>query len=429
MICFSLLNKRGLIMSSMTVVGGHKLTGRVTASGAKNALLPILAASIMLDGETNLTNAPYLGDVNIMLRMLTSLGIRAEELQHDCIHIVNQKKIRHIAPYDLVTAMRASFFVAGPLLAKTGFAKVPMPGGCSIGTRPIDIHLDGFKALGADIHIEHGFVQLAAKAIKGTTFKLPFPSVGATENLMMAASLAQGDTVLENVACEPEIVDLAHFLNQAGANISGAGTSTITIQGVQSLSGISSYSVIPDRIEVGTFMIAAAITAGDIVIQNACYDHVAVLAEKLIDMGADITHDSNSITVKCSGRLVARDFVTEPYPGFPTDMQSQMMTLLSVSEGKSKIKEAIFENRYMHVPELVRMGADIKVDKEYAFIKGVSKLSAADVRSTDLRASASMVIAGLVAEGQTKVHGLKHLRRGYHNLAEKLISLGAEIYQ
>ena len=416
-------------MASMDIVGGVPLKGTVYASGAKNALLPILAASVMLDGETNLKNAPYLGDVNIMLRMLTSLGIRAEHLPNDCIHIVNQKKVRHIAPYDLVTAMRASFFVAGPLLAKTGFAKVPMPGGCSIGTRPIDIHLQGFEALGAEINIEHGFVQLKTKEIRGTKFKLPFPSVGATENLMMAACLGRGTTVFENTACEPEIVDLANFLNAAGAKITGAGSPTISVEGVSSLRGISLYSVIPDRIEVGTFMIAAAITSGDIVIKNACYDHVSLLGEKLKLMGVDVEHDIDSIRVSSKGRLKAIDFDTEPYPGFPTDMQSQMMTLLSISEGKSKIKESIFENRYMHVPELKRMGADIKVDKEYAFIKGVESLSAAEVRSTDLRASASMVLAGLVAKGRSKVHGLKHLRRGYHNLAEKLIGLGAEIYQ
>ncbi len=416
-------------MPSMEIVGGKPLKGEVIASGAKNALLPILAASVMLDGETNLKNSPYLGDVNIMLRMLTALGIRAEHLPNDCIHIFNHKKIRHIAPYDLVTAMRASFFVAGPLLAKTGFAKVPMPGGCSIGTRPIDIHLQGFEALGAEINIEHGFVQLKTKEIRGTKFKLPFPSVGATENLMMAACLGRGETVFENVAREPEIVDLANFLNQAGAKIEGAGSQTITIQGVQSLQGIASYSVIPDRIEVGTFMIAAAITSGNIIIKNACYDHVSLLGEKLKLMGVNIEHDDTSISISSSGKLKAIDLVTEPYPGFPTDMQSQMMTLLSVSEGKSKIKEAIFENRYMHVPELKRMGADIKLDKEYAFIKGVDFLSGAEVRSTDLRASASMVLAGLVAKGRSKIHGLKHLNRGYHNLAEKLMQLGAEIYQ
>ncbi|RAP29815.1 UDP-N-acetylglucosamine 1-carboxyvinyltransferase [Candidatus Marinamargulisbacteria bacterium SCGC AG-414-C22] len=416
-------------MPKMEVIGGERLVGDVTASGAKNAVLPILAACILLDGETNLTNAPYLGDVNIMLRMLSALGMRAEHLTNDEIHIRNDKKLRHIAPYDLVTAMRASFFVAGPLLAKTGFAKVPLPGGCSIGSRPVDIHLDGFKALGADVSIEHGFVQIKAKSLKGANIRLAFPSVGATENLMMAASLAKGETVLTNVAKEPEIVDLAEFLIAAGAQIEGAGTGTIRIQGVQSLNGLPSYSVIPDRIEVGTLMIAAAITAGEVTIHKTSYDHIASLAQLLLKMGVTVEQRDTSIFVSSTGEFLPVNFETEPYPGFPTDMQAQMMSLLCVAKGKSRIKEAIFENRFMHVSELIRMGAKIEIDNQYAFITGVPNLSGAEVRITDLRAGAALVLGGLVADGRSIIHGLKHLRRGYHHLAEKLITLGANIIQ
>lgn len=416
-------------MSRLTIEGGKPLVGTVRAVGAKNAVLPILAGAIMLDGETSIRNVPYLMDVNSMLRMLNALGIRAEYYHHDGVRIWNNRKIRHIAPYDLVTAMRASFFVAGPIVAKTGYAKVPLPGGCSIGTRPVDIHLQGFEKLGATVGIEHGFVGIKAKQLVGAVIPLPFPSVGATENLMMAASLAKGSTVIENAACEPEIEDLANFLMAAGAQIQGAGTSRIEIQGVSALKGIASYNVIPDRVEVATLLIAGAITGGEVTVENANPDHITFLLDSLRQCGFTVTSQGTSIHLKSHGRIQPFSFKTEPYPGFPTDMQAQMMALLSLADGESVIEEAIFENRFMHAPELVRMGAKIEISGRRAVIRGVQALSGADVKITDLRAGAALILAGLVAQGHTTVYGLKHLVRGYDNLPAKLKSLGARILE
>lgn len=411
----------------MQIHGGRQLKGTVKASGSKNAILPILAASIMLDGETTLKNISNLGDVKIMVRMLNSLGVRTEYLFDDDVHILNNKKIKHIAPYELVTAMRASFFVAGPILARTGYAKIPMPGGCTIGTRPVDIHLQGFEALGAQISIEHGFVQFKAKKLKGTYFKLPFPSVGATENLMMAACLAEGETILDNVAKEPEIEDVGHFLIQAGAKIQGLGTQKITITGVQSLSGIKDYYVIPDRIEVATLLVAGAITNGHVTVTDAKKDHLEAFLDQLKLIGFGIETTVNSISLSSKGCFEGVDLITKPYPGFPTDLQAQMMSLLTLSTGKSVIQEAIFENRFMHVNELVRMGAKIQIENDQAIISGVDSLSGADVKASDLRAGAALVCAGLAANGKTVIYDTHHITRGYCNLIQKLQTLGANI--
>ena len=411
---------------SARITGGKTLKGKIGVSGAKNAVLPVLASTIMLGGETTLLNIPPIGDINSMVRMLNSLNIRTEYRSDESIHILNEKKVRHIAPYELVTAMRASFFVAGPLLAKTGFAKVPLPGGCSIGLRPVDIHIQGFEKLGVEINFEHGFVEFSALNLKGNQIDLPFPSVGATENIMMAACLAKGETVIRNSAREPEIVDLANFLIQAGALIEGAGSSTIHVQGVQSLSGVKDYFVIPDRIEIGTLLIAGGITGGDIEIENVNSSYLSSITDMLTEAGLIISYQDNNVRCSANGDIHPVNIVTEPHPGFPTDMQAQMMTLLTASSGQSVIKENIFENRFMHVHELIRMGALITIDGQSATIQG-GKLSAADVKITDLRAGAALVLAGLIAEGKTTVHGLHHLNRGYYNLIGKLRKLGAEI--
>jgi UDP-N-acetylglucosamine 1-carboxyvinyltransferase len=413
-------------MSKLKIEGGHRLSGTVSASGAKNSALPILAGSILLDGATTITNIPLLKDVNMMIRILNAIGVRTEYIEPHQVKITNNKRIKHIAPYDLVTEMRASFFVAGPILAKNGYAKIPLPGGCSIGSRPIDLHLKGFKALGAKVCVEHGFVEIKAAKLKGTRIYLDFPSVGATENIMMAASLAEGDTVIENAAREPEIIDLANFLNSAGGKVSGAGTSVINVTGVSSLRGIS-HRVIPDRVEAGTLIIAAAMTGGDVTVTNVLTSHMEPLLQKLHEAGLKMQNNETTVRVIGNGELQSVDIETLPFPGFPTDMQAQMMSLLCISKGSSIIKETIFENRFMHAHELKRMGASIKMENRHAYITGVESLSGADVKITDLRAGAALILAGLVADGYTTVYGLSHLNRGYDNLSGKLKSLGANI--
>lgn len=413
------------MMTRLTMEGGAVLNGCVAASGAKNAALPILAACIMFEGDTSLTNVPFLNDVSIMIRMLNALGVHTEYYNNDEVKISNYQKVRHIAPYELVTAMRASFFVAGPILARTGFAKVPLPGGCSIGARPVDIHLKGFRELGADISMEHGFVQLHAKRLKGANITLDFPSVGATENLMMAACLSEGETCINNAAREPEIDDLAHILIAAGGQISGVGTSCLTIQGVPSLKGVKNYRVIPDRVEAGTLLIAGAITGGDVTVTDMNPIHLSAVLRVMKQCGIDLEVGEDWVRVKPSGRPNAVGFSTEPHPGFPTDMQAQMMTLLCVADGESVVEEHIFENRFMHARELMRMGAKISLSTHKAIITGVPTLSGAEVQITDLRAGAALILAGLVAQGRTTVYGMKHLKRGYYNLPGKLESLGA----
>jgi UDP-N-acetylglucosamine 1-carboxyvinyltransferase len=420
-------------MSFLKIEGNKKLTGEVSISGAKNAALPILAACIMIDGQTELTHVPYLKDIVNMIRMLNALGVRAEYRTPNKVLIWNEKKVRHIAPYDLITAMRASFFVAGPILAKTGLAKVALPGGCAIGSRPVDIHLKGFKDLGAFVGIEHGFVELRAEKLIGSVVNLDFPSVGATENIMMAATLAEGETTINNAAQEPEIEDLGNFLVSAGAKITGLGTSSIKIIGVPKLTG-TKYEIIPDRIETGTFIIAGLITKGDIIVNRIVPSHIQSLLDKLTECGADLKllntdQKFASIKVTYTKPLQGTEIITEPFPGFPTDMQAQMMSLLTLAKGKSVIKENIFENRFMHVSELMRMGANIKTEHNIAIIEGVDKLSGAEVKMTDLRAGAALVLAGLAAEGYSTIYGLKHLKRGYENLSEKLRNLGAYIVE
>ncbi len=414
--------------SRLTIEGGIPLSGTVKASGAKNAALPILAATILMSGESEILNVPHLKDIVTIIRMLNALGVRAEYHSPNRVKIWNNRKIRHIAPYELVTAMRASFFVAGPLLAKTGYAKVPLPGGCSIGSRPVDIHLKGFKALGATVDIEHGFVEMRCKSLKGTKIYLDFPSVGATENIMMAACLAEGETIIENCAREPEITDLAYCLIAAGAKIEGIDSSTLIVQGVRDLHGVR-HSVISDRVEAGTLLIAGAITHGNITVENVQPDHLAPLLLKLKECDLKLDVGDTYIRVLSNGHIQPTDVETLPFPGFPTDMQAQMMSLLTLANGHSVMKETIFENRFMHAHELVRMGAKIKLDNSYALITGVEKLSGAEVKITDLRAGAALILAGLAAEGKTTVYGLKHLERGYEDLPGKIRSLGGKIFE
>lgn len=413
-------------MAGLEVYGPIPLNGTVAASGAKNAALPLLAATIMMQGTSTLTNVPHLMDVFTMLKMLNALGVRAELHKGNRVTINNTKKVKHIAPYDLVTAMRASFFVAGPLVAYTGFAKVPLPGGCSIGSRPIDIHLKGFERLGISHAIEHGFVEMKAKKLVGDLVHLPFPSVGATENVMMAACLAEGRTEIHNAAREPEITDLGHLLNKAGARVSGHGTAVVTIDGVPALHG-ADHAVVSDRIEAGSLLLAGAITGGDVTVTNVTPEDSRPLLEKLKEAGFAVTTGPDWMRVVAQGPFRGVDIETLPFPGFPTDMQAQMMALLTVSSGTSIIRESIFENRFMHAHELMRMGAKIKLDNRHAIITGVPSLAGAEVKITDLRAGAALILAGLAADGVTSIHGLKHLRRGYDDLPGKLRSLGARI--
>lgn len=412
----------------LEVEGGVPLHGEVVCGGSKNAALPILAACILVEGQYDVSNVPVLLDTHTMVRMLNALDVRAEFHGGNTVKIWNTKRSKSIAPYELVTAMRASFFVAGPILARTGHARVPLPGGCAIGSRPLDLHFKGFKALGAEVGIEHGFVSISASRLKGARIYLDFPSVGATENIMMAATLAEGQTIIENAAQEPEITDLARFLISAGAKIEGAGSSTIVVDGVERLEG-QDYRVISDRVEAGTLMIAGAITGGDITINSVHSDDLEPLIRKLKDCGVEMEIRSDSIRVCGKGPLQAVDIETMPFPGFPTDMQAQMMSLLTLSKGSSIIKESIFENRFMHAHELMRMGADIRLDQNRAVITGVSGLSSAEVKITDLRAGAALILAGLAAKGKTEVYGLQHLRRGYEDLPGQLRELGARIVE
>ncbi|HTY13047.1 MAG TPA: UDP-N-acetylglucosamine 1-carboxyvinyltransferase [Candidatus Omnitrophota bacterium] len=414
-------------MRRILVVGGKKLQGEVEVSGSKNAALPILAATIMTHGTTTVRSVPDLLDILTMIRVLRTLGIRAEYLKPNTVKVWVNDYVKHVAPYELVTKMRASFFIMGPLLARTGFAKVPLPGGCAIGSRPVNIHIKGMESLGAKVELEHGFVIAKAKKLKGDRILLDFPSVGATENIMMAASLAEGETVIENAAREPEIVDLADFLNKAGAKIEGAGTETVRISGVQTLHSLD-HSIIPDRIEAGTLMIAAAVSHGEVQIKNVNVSHLDPLIIKLRQAGVMVGIDLDKVSIRVPDGLKAVDIKTQPFPGFPTDMQPQMITLLTLAEGTSVISETVFENRFMHVQELKRMGADIRLEGQSAIVTGVPKLQGAPVKSRDLRAGAAMIIAGLAAEGETLIEDIdRFIERGYEGLDKKLIGLGADI--
>jgi len=412
-------------MDKLIINGGRKLKGDVSVSGSKNAALPIFVASILAPGTFEISNVPFLRDINTTIKVLESLGARIEG--NGNIVKIDTTELNNVeATYDLVKTMRASVLVLGPLLARHGRARVSLPGGCAIGARPIDQHLKGLKALGAEIHLAHGYVEATAKSLKGARINFDVPTVGGTEHLMMTASLAKGVTVLENAAREPEIVDLATMLNLMGARIEGAGTDTIRIEGVQELVP-TNYRVMPDRIEAGTFMVAAAITGGDIRISNMQLEHLDALVFKLQDAGVEIINKDGIVRVKGPKKIKSMNIKTRPYPGFPTDMQAQFMALMCVADGVSVIAENIFENRFMHVSELIRFGADITIDGKSAIVKGTKKLSGAPVMATDLRASASLILAGLAAEGQTEVTRIYHLDRGYESIEKKLAGLGADI--
>ncbi|MBP1934799.1 UDP-N-acetylglucosamine 1-carboxyvinyltransferase [Ammoniphilus resinae] len=414
-------------MDKIIVHGGTRLSGRVKVSGAKNAVLPIIAAALLAGtGKSVIHDVPALDDVHTIGNVLTALG--AEATYDNGILEVDATRVNKTeTPYELIRKMRASFLVMGPLLARFGNARVSLPGGCAIGTRPIDQHLKGFEAMGAHIEIGQGFIDASVKGrLQGTKIYLDIASVGATENIMMAATLAEGTTIIENAAQEPEIVDLANYLNAMGAKVRGAGTGTIKIEGVEQLFG-AVHTVIPDRIEAGTFMIAAAITRGDIYIEGAISDHLRPVIAKLREMGVIIKEDENGIHVTATGKLKAVDVKTLPHPGFPTDMQSQFMALLMTSDGSSIVSETVFENRFMHVDEFKRMGAKIKIEGRSAVVQGNQKLQGAEVTATDLRAGAALILVGLVSEGKTEVGGLHHIDRGYVDLTGKLRSLGATI--
>ena len=415
-------------MEKLIVKGGNRLVGAVKTSGAKNAVLPIIAASILGTTPSHLDEVPMLEDVHTISEVLKCLGLAVEcSPEKNVLDIDSTEITSYEAPYELVRTMRASFLVMGPLLARIGKARISIPGGCAIGARPIDIHLKGFEALGVKIEQGHGYIEASApEGLKGTSIYFDFPSVGATENIMMAASLAEGTTILENAAEEPEIVDLANYLNKMGAKIRGAGTDTIRIEGVDKLHG-ADYTIIPDRIEAGTYMIAAAMTGGDIVVENVLPEHQKPLIAKLREAGAVVEEDIDKVRVIGKNPLKAVSIKTLPYPGFPTDMQAQMMAMMVIAEGRSKVTETVFENRFMHVVELNRMGARISTEGRSAVIDGPCKLTGCDVRATDLRAGAAMILAGLVAEGTTRIGDLHHIDRGYENIVAKLKNLGADI--
>jgi UDP-N-acetylglucosamine 1-carboxyvinyltransferase len=412
-------------MDKIIVEGGRTLRGEVRISGAKNAALPILIASLLTDGINTFSNVPQLQDIHSTALLLENLGARVET-RAGTVRIDAGGPIQYEAEYDLVRKMRASVLVLGPLVARLGKARVSLPGGCAIGARPINLHLKGLAALGASIELKHGYVEAFAPRLKGADIYFDVVTVTGTENLMMAASLAQGTTVLRNAAREPEIVALADTLIKMGADIQGAGTSVVTINGVSSLKAVEA-TIIPDRIEAGTFLMAAVLTKGNITLFNTEPDHLGALIDKLRLTGAEIDIDGNSIHIKNSGPINSVDIKTQPYPGFPTDMQAQFMVLMSIANGTSMISETIFENRFIHVSELRRMGADIQVSGNSAIVKGVPHLSAAQVMATDLRASASLILAGLVAEGTTQVNRVYHLDRGYESLEKKFAALGAAI--
>ena len=414
-------------MEKLVIKGGNRLKGTVRVSGAKNAVLPIIAASIMGTKKSYLTEVPHLEDVKTICKVLECLGMKIDYSEPNALHIDSREVTSHEAPYELVRTMRASFLVMGALLARVGRARISQPGGCAIGTRPIDIHLKGFEALGARIEQGHGYIEASApNGLAGTTIYLDFPSVGATENIMMAASMATGTTIIENAAQEPEIVDLANYINVMGGKVRGAGTSAIRVEGVKELLG-AEHTVIPDRIEAGTFMVAGAMTEGDIRVENVLCEHLKPLIAKLREAGATIEEDINGVRVIGPHVLKAITIKTLPYPGFPTDMQAQVMALMCIAQGQSEVTETVFENRFMHVDELVRMGASIRTNGRAAMIEGVPKLLGCQVKATDLRAGAAMVLAGLVAEGSTEVTDIFHIDRGYENLVSKFRQLGADI--
>ncbi len=412
-------------MDKIVIQGGRRLEGTVRISGSKNAALPILFASLLTEGVNTFSNVPRLRDIDSTLLLLSRLGVRVEA-DGASIRIDASGLACHEAPYDLVRKMRASVLVLGPLIARLKRARVSLPGGCAIGARPINLHLKGLAALGAEIVLEHGYVTASAQRLRGAEIYFDIVTVTGTENIMMAAALAEGTTVLRNAACEPEVVALAEVLNRMGADISGVGTPEITIRGVESLRPVSA-EIIPDRIETGTFLVAAALTGGHVTITHCEPKHVGATLDKLRQAGTRIEVQDQTLTVTGPKRIVSVDIKTQPYPGFATDMQAQFMVLMSVAEGVSVISESIFENRFIHVSELRRMGADIRVSGNTATVRGVPHLSGAPVMATDLRASACLVLAGLVADNTTEVHRVYHLDRGYELMEDKFAALGAAI--
>jgi UDP-N-acetylglucosamine 1-carboxyvinyltransferase len=414
------------LSEKLVIQGGVPLTGQVTISGAKNSVLKLMAASLLTEEDVVLTNVPQLSDVNVMIEVVRHLGCKVKRSGNTLV--LSAKGITSsTAPYELVSKMRASFNVLGGLLGRCHEARVSLPGGCSIGKRGVDLHIKGLQALGAEVEISHGYVEAKAKKLVGAEIHLDMPSVGATENIMLTAVLAEGSTIISNAAQEPEIVDLAHFLNALGADVSGAGTHEIIINGVPSLHG-AEYHVLPDRIEAATYMIAAAATRGDVLLENVVPAHFSSVVYKLTEMGSEIsTPTPNSLRIKTSERLMAQNLVTQPYPGFPTDLQAPFMALLSVADGVSVLTETIYENRFKQVGELKRMGAQIQQEGDVAIISGVDTLYGAPVQASDLRAGAALVIAGLQAQGKTDILDIHHIDRGYELLVEKLRGLGATI--
>ncbi|WP_341784271.1 UDP-N-acetylglucosamine 1-carboxyvinyltransferase [Lactococcus formosensis subsp. formosensis] len=416
-------------MDKIIVKGGNtRLKGTVEIEGAKNAVLPLLAATLLpSEGEIILRNVPILSDVYMMNNLVDHLGVDLEFSEESkTVHAQAAAKIKTKAPYEVVSKMRASIVVMGPILARNGHARVSMPGGCSIGSRPIDLHLRGFELMGAEITQEAGYIEAKAEKLRGAHIYLDFPSVGATQNLMMAATLAEGTTTLENAAREPEIVDLANWLNKMGANVKGAGTDTIIIKGVEKMHG-ANHAVVQDRIEAGTFMVAAAMTHGDVLIKDAVREHNRPLISKLIEMGVEFVQEDEGLRVLGPEVLKATNVKTLPHPGFPTDMQSQMTAAQAIAKGESTMIETVFENRFQHLEEMRRMGLTVDITRNTAIIQGTRKLQGAQVKSTDLRASAALILLGMVAQGQTTVRKLSHLDRGYYRFHEKLKSLGADI--
>ncbi len=415
-------------MPTFRIKGPTFLNGKVRISGAKNSILPIIAASLLAESSSTFDEVPFLMDVKIMCELIESLGAKVYYQEDKSRLTIDPSGVDKVtAPYDLVNKMRASFLVAGPLLAKKQKAKISLPGGCAIGPRPVDLHLKGFMAMGAVIIYNHGYIEAKTRhRLKGAKIYLDFPSVGATENIMMAASLADGQTIIENAAIEPEIVDLSTYLVSMGADIRGAGTDTIKINGVKSLEG-SNHTIIPDRIEAGTLMVATAMTGGDVIIENVVPSHLKPISAKLREANIEIADELTSIHIKADRRLKPLDIKTHPYPGFPTDMQAQMTSLMTRATGTSMIVETIFENRFMHINELKRMGAKIKIDGRSAIVEGTTKLTGAQVKTTDLRAGAALIIAALSAEGLSEITDAYHIDRGYVNIDQKLRQLGADI--
>lgn len=413
-------------MDSLLITGGTSLNGAVKVSGAKNAALPILLGAILFDKKVVFKNVPHLRDIHTTKNLLETLGFETN-FENGCMEVCQKNSINSEAPYELVKTMRASVLCLGPLLARLGEANVAMPGGCAIGTRPVDLHLSALEKMGAEFTLDNGYIKGHCQKLHGAHIQFDFPTVGGTENIMMAASLAEGETILENAAREPEIVDLANFLNSCGAKISGAGESQIKIQGVTRLEQKNPYKIMPDRIEAGTYLIAAAMTNGEVRVEDCPYHDMEALFDKLRACNVALEIDGNSVIAKKHQELNAVDIRTLPHPGFPTDMQAQFMAMLTLCKGSGIVEETIFENRFMHVPELKRMGADIRVTGNSAMVRGVETLTGAPVMASDLRAGAALVLAGLCAEGETRVDRIYHVDRGYEGMELKLQSLGAKI--